>query len=71
MAGKLAKRLTRDIYLAHKFDQPMPDEGIRWVVAMDTGWALEYVDALSEGDMAEFLAYKRGQAASMKRTKGK
>ena len=45
----------------------MPWEGIRWIVAMDTGWSLEYIDQLSDEDMTQYLAYKRGQAAANKR----
>lgn len=47
----------------------MPIEGIRWIVAMDTGWTLEYIDQLSAEDMTEYLAYKRGQATAIKHTK--
>jgi hypothetical protein len=38
----------------------MPLEAIRWRLVMDTGWTLEYVDALSLGDLQEYFQVMDG-----------
>ena len=45
----------------------MPVDGIRWTIALDTGWPLEYIDTLSERDMISYMAYKQGASRASKR----
>lgn len=48
------------MYLANKFSEPMPWAGMRWIIQEATGWTLEYIDDMSDQDVLEFLAVKRG-----------
>lgn len=44
----------------------MPWEYWRWELVKETGWTLEYVDALSVGDFAEWIQVRDGKAKANK-----
>lgn len=49
-----AKKLVKAAWLALVFNAPPPWELVRWDIVEQTGWTLEYVDALDVNEV-----YKR------------
>ena len=51
-------KLGKRVYLALKFNAPMPMEYFQWKLAFETGWTLEHIRSMKYGDFAEYLEIK-------------
>ncbi|MDD3948751.1 MAG: hypothetical protein PHT43_04740, partial [Anaerolineaceae bacterium] len=54
------------VYMAAVKKQGLPWEYWRWELVKETGWTLEYVDALSVADMNEWLQVRDGMSKARK-----
>jgi hypothetical protein len=48
--------------MALALGDPIPEEVIRWRLAEQFGWSLEYIDNLSIQDMIEYISIIDGRA---------
>ncbi len=54
--------MSKRVYYAVKWGGAIPQELVRWKIAERFGWTLEYVDALSMGDLLELYHVDDGIA---------
>ena len=57
----IGPKLSKRVYFAYKGRADMPLEVIRWTLAERFGWTLDYIDALSMGDIHEYLQIQDGR----------
>ena len=57
-------KLSKRVYLGLRFGAPIPFEYITWKIAFETGWTLEYIEALPMSRYVEYIEIKDGIAKS-------